>query len=420
MICILCHLGDDINAANKEFWPTITKGGIVYNLLILEKVTESKNLSKIKSIFDDIWNTEWDNLANDKLLYFIDMRIFDEFASNIVEDFVRFTPSTVTLLQQNPDTKELTPIAVQVSKPGANPINYKSTDNAWLYALQAAKTSITVFGIWLGHVYHWHIVSGALIETMKDTIKEGEHLIRKLIDPQSESLRPFTQILIDLWSEIVPPTSFSTSGQFMELINKYAVEEYVQVFVNTTYADDNTVKNDTKLQDWIHAASDSDNGNVQGLTTGVTTKQSLQSFLTSFVYRLTIHGAGRLVSTSNPYVTFVSNFPPCLQSTDIPSRETSMPIKTLLGYLPKTGTIGEMVTFMNIFTFSKPSSKSGTIIPLSGNENSDLFFPGGESDPRNQALIEFRKKIQAFIETHSPDSPPGLEQIYQWPLCIET
>ena len=35
--------------------------------------------------------------------------------------------------------------------------HFVKSDPAWLYALQAAKTSITVWGIWLGHVYHWHI-----------------------------------------------------------------------------------------------------------------------------------------------------------------------------------------------------------------------------------------------------------------------
>jgi len=41
-----------------------------------------------------------------------------------------------------------------------------ASPGAWLYALQAAKTSVTVYGIWLGHVYHWHLVTAAMQMTM--------------------------------------------------------------------------------------------------------------------------------------------------------------------------------------------------------------------------------------------------------------
>ena len=41
-----------------------------------------------------------------------------------------------------------------------------ATDSAWIWALLAAKTAITVWGIWIGHVYHWHIVTAAMQMTM--------------------------------------------------------------------------------------------------------------------------------------------------------------------------------------------------------------------------------------------------------------
>jgi hypothetical protein len=75
----------------------------------------------------------------------------------------RFTPSTVTLLTQDPGTKALTPTAVLVSgyqgQGGQRFTRGNATDGAWLYALQAAKASIAVFGVWLGHVCHCDLVT---------------------------------------------------------------------------------------------------------------------------------------------------------------------------------------------------------------------------------------------------------------------
>ena len=60
-------------------------------------------------------------------------------------------------------------------------------DKAWLYALQAAKTSITVWGIWLGHVYHWHIVTAAMQMTMYNHLPAGHPLWPLLIRSRSSS-----------------------------------------------------------------------------------------------------------------------------------------------------------------------------------------------------------------------------------------
>ena len=62
----------------------------------------------------------------------------------------------------------LTPLAVRVVAQD-NAVAYSArsaSPGAWLYALQAAKTSVTVYGIWLGHVYHWHLVTAAMQMTM--------------------------------------------------------------------------------------------------------------------------------------------------------------------------------------------------------------------------------------------------------------
>jgi hypothetical protein len=141
-------------------------------------------------------------------------------------------------------------------------------------------------------------------------------------------------------------------------------------------------------------------------------RAALERVLTSLLYRVTVHGIARLQSTANPALTFVANFPHCLQRTDIPRPRARLSTRTLLTYLPNTETIGEAVNFYFIFAFSTPYEP---FIPLRG-VDAQLFFPGGRGDRRNRALIDFRNGLAAFINDYQPDEP----QRFQWPLNIET
>lgn len=141
-------------------------------------------------------------------------------------------------------------------------------------------------------------------------------------------------------------------------------------------------------------------------------KAALESVLTSLLYRITAHGISRLNASANPALTFVANYPHCLQRTDIPKPSTTIDTTTLLTYLPNTETIGEAVNFYFIFVNSPPYTP---FIPLDG-VDTNLFFSGGTGDSRNQALIQFRNGLASFINDYEPDTP----QRFQWPLNIET
>ena len=372
---------------------------------------------------------------------------------------VRFTPATVTLLTQDPATKALTPVAVRVSGAAGSGAQLYSrasaTGSAWLYALQAAKTSVTVYGIWLGHVYHWHIVTAAMQMALYNTVPVT-HPLFLFLGPQSNYLIPFDDVLIVLWQYIAPPTSVSTAVQFLTLANRFAAgrgffdddplvalanlglqeadftvkdpwdrypivgrlleiwgasSDYAAAFVNATYADDQAVASDSALQAWAADCSSSSEGNVRGLPPlhdqGRPRVRAHQPGLPRHRAR-----CARLNATPNPGLTFIANFPPCLQDATIPAPASNFDTARLLAYLPRTGTIGEMVTFYFTFAFSVPYVP---LIPLEGID-ANLAFPGGPSEPRNQAQIAFRTRILDFINRYDA----GALQRYQWPLNIET
>jgi hypothetical protein len=450
------------DSATRQFWPMIAQHGNGYNLIIPERVTAARARG-LRAKFGAAWTPEVGAASASGNLYVIDMSRFEVLRPpQSVDGAPRFTPATITLLIRNPRSKSLTPAAIIVSGykgRGRRVFARKhATDGAWLYALQAAKASITLFGIWLGHVYHWHIVTAAMQMTMLNTLS-STHPIYQLLAPQSKYAIPFDNVLLSLWSQIAPPTSLATAADFLGLANDFAagrsyfdddprttlsklglrqqdftvdtpwdqypvvqrqltvwdlVAAYVKTFVRTTYRSDAAVAGDQSLQAWIATASSPNpttGGNVRGLPR-TNSRAALARVLTSLLFRITIHGISRLNSTSNPALTFVPNFPHCLQRTDIPGPRARIGTKALLSYLPNTDTISQAVTFYFTFAFSTPYQP---FIPLGG-VNTELFFSGGIGAPRNRALIDLRNGLAAFMNDYQPDMP----QRFQWPRNIET
>ena len=451
----------DPDTATEQFWPMIAQHGTGFNLILPERVTPARARS-LRGRFGSAWTSRVSAALARGNLYVIDLSRFESLQPHSVDGVARFTPGTVTLLTRNPGTKSLTPVAIVVSGyRGRGRTVYtrsRATNGAWLYALQAAKASVTLYGIWLGHVYHWHIVTASMQMTMLNTVP-ATHPISRLMAPHSRFLIPFDDVLLKLWPSIAPPTSVATADQFLALCNQFATgrtyfdddppttlarhglrerdfsidgpwdqypvvgrllsvwnlaSAYIGTFVRTTYGSDAAVAGDQTLQKWIATAGSPNpttGGNIRGLPK-VTTRAALQRVLTSLLYRITVHGVSRMNVSSNPALTFVANFPHCLQRTDIPSQRARISTKTLLSYLPNTDTIQQALGFYFIFAFSTPYQ---SYIPLGG-VDTELYFPGGTGDPRNRALIQLRNGLASFIADYEPQMP----QRFQWPRNIET
>lgn len=453
-----------VDAANEAFWPTIAEHGTAYNLLILRRVTDAR-FAEYKELFgaSDLAAT-FAPVQQQGRLYEIDLSMFASLKAWHYDDKPpRFNPATLTLLERD-ETKPgvFEPKWIRVWSQGQEPRVYSplfihQAHGSWLYALQAVKSSVTLYGIWLGHVYHWHMVTAAMQRTMYDTIRDGGHVIWRLLQPQFNYLIGFDYVLLDgaspavKFSEIAPPSCIADPASFLQLTNMFAagrqffdddpinelakngLEEadftrdhpwdtypvaqkllqiwdisarFVSAFVSTSYADDHAVAADTVLQDWMNEAADSRYGNIRGLPV-LDNRASLIRLLTSLIYRVTAHGISRLNDTANPALTFVANFPSCLQQEHIPSMTEDLSTEELLEFLPNTTTIGEMLGFYFAFVFSRPYK---SLYP-DGTDGDDFYFNGGVNDPRNVALTAFRQEMAAFM---------GEANVSQWPRNIET
>jgi hypothetical protein len=445
----------DPEAATRQFWPMIRSTALPFNLFVLRKLTAA-TVADYRTNFGTGWLAQYDDLLSAGSLYGIDMTVFSGLApESLSDDTVRFTPNSMALLTMD-GKKNLTPIAVYVADPQDvnNAQTYTPTSPAWIYALIAVKTSMTVYGIWLGHVYTQHLVTAAMLMAAVNTLPPT-NIIYQLLAPQSNYIVAFDLVLLLAWSSLSPPTSISDTGKFLSLCNAFSarhdffstdpvnmlatlnpedftdpamnnevwnlypnvqvvqkiwatVAAYVGAVVDAGYANDAAVTADKDLASWIGSASTI--GNVAGLPK-MNSKAALKAVVTSVLYRITYHGIGRLRNVGAPVPPFAPNYPPCLQRTTIPDPSTPLPTADLLKYLPNIGTLGSLITFYYIFAYNAPYVP---LVPCKGPED-ELFFDQSKYPAANQALIDFRKGIESFNSYFQPD----WVQTGQWPRNIE-
>jgi len=467
----------DKDVATRMFWRTIAWFGIPYNLLVVSKITAAQ-APGVATEFGQAWtDNNMDAQGAAGLAYEIDTSILQSLEPTYGPDgAVRFTPGTRILLTQDPQSKDLTPVAIALLTNDGKTRIYQYSDNNWIYALQAAKTSITVWGIWVGHVGHWHVGTAAMQMTMYNSLPPT-HPLWLLLQHQSQSLIDFDYMLFSfLWGKISPPTPVSGYEQLLGLLDQflapprafldddpqnelakagiesgdftvkstwdaYPVAGYlltlskisyafVKVVVDEIYKQDGDVRNDPGLQAWLTASRDPSVGNVR-LPAQIHTKAALKELLTSLLYRVTAHAAGSISPVVNPTLAFVSNFPPCLQSADVPEPGSAgLTTEQLLAVMPHTGTIGGMTTFYFTFAYSDP------VLPAipKGGLNLDLYWPPSQQK-LNDALLAYRKGIRDFVDIYVKEWNAELARIQgilagpipqyatgqyeQWPRSIE-
>jgi len=203
------------------------------------------------------------------------------------------------------------------------------------------------------------------------------------------------------------------------------VSAYVEGVVAAVYPTDAGVAADAPLQAWLSASRNPDRGNINALP-AVTTRAGLTSVLTSLIYRVTAHGIARMAPAANPALTWVSNFPPCLEDSRLPDPNLRMPVGELLSYMPKTKAMGQMISFLMTFGYAPPYIP---FIPVAG-VGADLPFSGPSAEGCNAALVAFRRSLRAFMTLYFDDAnvqtaPANMNfqvtraQAEQWELNIE-
>ncbi len=214
-------------AGSALFWPNVSRYWGAFGILPIKVVTQA-DVPGFKSRVGPLWD---DNvmgpLIQSMALFVIDMSVFASIDPPTASS-PRFTPVTLAFLSLNaptPLTPTFTPFLIQVSD-GSNTQVYTTiptglvAPSAWLYALQALKASTTVWGIWLGHVYRYHMVTAAMQMTMYQGLPR-RHGVAQVLGLQSKYVIGFDAVLLLDWT-FPPPTSCATSIQFLQLTDAFA------------------------------------------------------------------------------------------------------------------------------------------------------------------------------------------------------
>ena len=109
-----------------------------------------------------------------------------------------------------------------------------------------------------------------------------------------------------------------------------------------------------------------------------------------------MHGAGSLTPSVNPALSFISNFPPCLQSADLPQPGDVLTKKDLLERMPHTGTMGGMTTFYFTFVYSPPYEP---LIPADGVDH-DPVFPVARRPRATRHSSRSESASHAFVDVY--------------------
>lgn len=594
-------------AGTAAFWPNISRYWNPFGILPITLVTQT-DIPRFTALLGRHWDSNvMGPLIQGGSLFVIDMTIFAAMDPPSVQ-MPRFTPATLAFLvfdKSTPLMPTFTPILIRVSD-GSNTQVYRNvptglvTNNSWLYALQALKASTTCWGIWLGHVYRYHMVTAAMQMTMYQRLS-SRHSVRQVLGLQSKHLIGFDSVLLFDWS-FPPPTSCGTSIQFLQLTDAFAAgrnffaddpetalaalnlpkddfsnplfsfadinlpafaarlnaartatpitdpvsvsvlaslsiatdgllaaygggedpalqtalvndlnalirggpltalvtgagvalsvdtsteraaamprtirlnrmllqdaypaelwimqwnlypiahyvvsiyraaARYVGAVVASLYPSVASIAADAQLRRWMQASATQ--GNVQGLPVPLTTPAQLAAVLTSLIYRITAHGLARLAPVGNPGLTWVGNFPPCLEDSRLPdpldptgtgaTPAADLTREQLLAFMPKTGTIGEMISFIFSFGFTDPFEP---LIPVesantTGGPDMELHPFIGLPVACDTALQIYRSEITGFIRYFVADAnvlnqPAQMNfsataaAIHQWEMNIE-
>ena len=284
--------------------------------------------------------------------------------------------------------------------------------------------------------------------TLQEQIKDKKHPVQMLLGLRSQHLVRFNGALLDgYFATIAPPTSIVNQIDLLKLLDNFAkgrmysdddpnnqldwngieakdfsskptapwdlfpaarnlthiwdlCQDFVRAFMGKYYPTDDTVRKDDALQKWMKASADSKQGNIHGLPP-MDKKKALNDVLVSYIYRITAHGVSRLPRTADPWLTFVANFPPCLQREDLPSPDAALSTSELLKYLPNLRTIAEICQFYFIFVFAGPFQPL-----LAAGDKRDLYFP--TKDGLDTPTITYQDRIIEFaVEFDKANTPPG-------------
>lgn len=186
----------DLQTAQDSVW-TIAQN-IFTSSLFFKNITSAKDLTRVKQLYPKTWKSEWTAAFAQGRLVELDFMYLNGWNPAGGENAGRGTWNIAchALMVQigSPETGDvkLRVVAVVLANAGGSTetavYTAQRSESAFILALACVRSAFTQHLIWFGHVFHYHIVNGALLYSVYNSFEPGvpaglaNHPVRQLLD----------------------------------------------------------------------------------------------------------------------------------------------------------------------------------------------------------------------------------------------
>eukprot|EP00122_Pirum_gemmata_P016080 Pgem_evm1s15029 len=321
----------------------------------------------------------------------------------------RYAVGAFTLMKHDKSKKILIPVAIKLIMDDNGSTLEKvysranSAEGTWRLAMLAAKSSMTQWGILVGHVLTLHAVTSTMQTGLYNKLAP-EHPLRQVLEPFSKYTLQFNYLFFtgqnnlgdwtfiqedkeftferhlplikiynntyarDSFTSLRPSQYYKQHGIKKDLIKDLGITtlnkdhgfettatKFARKIVNTLYSSDEEVRKDQQLKDFTQYIRKV--GNLGELVEGqgdsdIDSKESLIQVLSTYFYLSIEHSTGRVKSMWGPINAAI----PCLSQNNFlkedPKKEQSL--DDIMNHMPDTGTLFTYAAFIRLFLDTAP------------------------------------------------------------------
>eukprot|EP00798_Chlamydomonas_sp_ICE-L_P024603 gene24603-10221_t len=357
----------DVNAAADSLWIVNTQ--VYAPMLWYKNITTPAEIERLQEIYGDKWDPEWEELAPRGDLVGFDLMFYNGMGTGPSGNPMdRWNIACHCMMRYMEEPAQYGGIRVPVrviavllgnvdGSADTELFTPELSETAFILAMSAVRSAYTAAMIWYGHVFQLHILQGAAMYSLYNTVEPdtpvglATHPVRQLLDPYLDPSMIF-EFQTTLWagglnppptavnladlplffdtlvsggkaSPLDGPTFFSTRpeqqlkwsgldesrfaeegmppwfrfGQASQLLEVFETcKDAVTSALQKYYPDDAAVRNDQSLQAWRKAMLDPLGGNMIQITLDnrLDTQAKLFEVCANLIYQSIAHTAAKL------------------------------------------------------------------------------------------------------------------------------
>eukprot|EP00798_Chlamydomonas_sp_ICE-L_P017220 gene17220-23542_t len=439
----------DVDVAADSLWIVNTQ--VYAPMLWYKNITTSSEIERLQVMYGDKWNPEWEELAAQGDLVGFDLMWYNGMGtgpSGNPDDRWNIACHCIMQYMEDPAEYRGVPALLRVKAVLLGNANGSTdtelftpelSESAFILAMSAVRNAYTTALIWYGHVFQLHIIQGAAMYAIYNTVEPespvgmATHPVRQLLDPyldpsyllqfhaslfggfsappptpiSQQDLPLFFNAFVErgVGSPLDGPTFFSTkpnqqlkwSGLDKSRFSEEGMPPWygfrlastlLEVFdlcktavkssLDKYYPDDASVRNDKSLQAMRKAMLDPLGSNMIQITSDnkLDTRAKLFGICTQLIWQSMIHNAAKLQDWATFFLS-AAHMPIAMTMNEMPDPTGDYSVEAMVRLGPDANIISNTAEF--IFAFVGAPSFTH-LVPGPYNYATDIGIPLYEAD----------------------------------------